>query len=374
MMTMRQQQHQQQQHHQQHQAGMAGTQSSFLQWSMPERGEATLQDFMEQQTNTASALMPTPLARYWHDCPIAGSCTCLGKCTLTISISLEKLIFRFDLFCYSREVPSSGETNPTGFFGSASQSNLQSLGHINILGTSRGLNIHDITMDQSSAQYDDQKKAKLEVNIPYGQSTSNGTTTEAATESYTHQSENGSATASNWHQAHHHAQAYTSAQYPSQYFTQVLQPCTVNRVLKLFCSLFHVLIDSFIDFFDALPIAQGSLSRADRWCMEVKRICFNLEKNFRSGPVEDYRTGFKKWRCPLDLWRSYVAESILMVVEWQIDVSNNQKFEICARSDGGDQWVCFSDSNYQNLFRHLALRSTGQPASPSCTMININSC
>jgi hypothetical protein len=64
MMTMRQQQHQQQQHHQQHQAGMAGTQSSFLQWSMPERGEATLQDFMEQQTNTASALMPTPLARY----------------------------------------------------------------------------------------------------------------------------------------------------------------------------------------------------------------------------------------------------------------------------------------------------------------------
>jgi hypothetical protein len=119
-------------------------------------------------------------------------------------------------------------------------------------------------MDQSSAQYDDQKKAKLEVNIPYGQSTSNGTTTEAATESYTHQSENGSATASNWHQAHHHAQAYTSAQYPSQYFTQVLQPCTVNRVLKLFCSLFHFLIDSFIDFFDALPIAQGSLSRADR--------------------------------------------------------------------------------------------------------------
>lgn len=133
----------------------------------------------------------------------------------------EKLNFLIDLCCYSREVPSSGETNPTGFYGSASQSNLQSLGHINILGSSRGLNIHDMAMDQPSAQYDDQKKAKLEVNIPYGQSTSNGTAAEAATESYTNQSEHGSATASNWHQAHHHAQAYTSAQYPSQYFTQV---------------------------------------------------------------------------------------------------------------------------------------------------------
>ena len=44
MMAMRQQQ----QHQQQQQASMAGTQSSFLQWFMPKRGEATLQDFMEQ--------------------------------------------------------------------------------------------------------------------------------------------------------------------------------------------------------------------------------------------------------------------------------------------------------------------------------------
>ena len=47
----------------QQQGGMAGTQSSFLQWSMPERGEATLQDFMEQQTNPASALMPASMSR-----------------------------------------------------------------------------------------------------------------------------------------------------------------------------------------------------------------------------------------------------------------------------------------------------------------------
>lgn len=64
MMALRQQQHQQQHQQQQQQAGMTGTQSSFLQWSMPERGEATLQDFMEQQTNPAAALMPTPIARY----------------------------------------------------------------------------------------------------------------------------------------------------------------------------------------------------------------------------------------------------------------------------------------------------------------------
>nr|ADB81907.1 MIKC* MADS-box transcription factor [Funaria hygrometrica] len=177
MMALRQQQ----QHHQQR-ANMAGTQSSFLQWSMPERGEATLQDFMEQQTNTAAALMPTPLA--------------------------------------SREVPSNGETNPTGFFGSASQPTLQSLGHINILGNNRGLNIHEMAMDQTFAQYDDQKKAKLEVDMGFASSTSNGTVTEAAADSFTNQSEHVSATASNWHQAHHHAQAYTSPQYPTTYFSQ----------------------------------------------------------------------------------------------------------------------------------------------------------
>ncbi|XP_073388586.1 uncharacterized protein [Physcomitrium patens] len=185
MMAMRQQQQQQQQHHHQQRANMAGTQSSFLQWSMAERGEATLQDFMEQQTNPAAALMPTPLA--------------------------------------SREVPSSGETNPTSFFGSASQPTLQSLGHIHILGNNRGLNMHDMAMDQTSAQYDDQKKAKLEVDMGFASSTSNEAVTEAAADSFTNQSEHVSATASNWHQAHHHTQAYTSPQYPTSYFTQTAE-------------------------------------------------------------------------------------------------------------------------------------------------------
>nr|ADB81905.1 MIKC* MADS-box transcription factor [Funaria hygrometrica] len=180
MVAMRQHQ-QQQQHHQQQQAGMTGTQSSFLQWSMPERAEATLQDFMEQQTNPAAALMPAPLA--------------------------------------SREVPSSGEMNSTGFFGSGSQSSLQSLGHMNILGGNRGLSIHDMAMDQSSAQYDDQKKAKLEVSMGFT-STPGRAVAEAAADTFTNQSEHGSATNSNWHQAHHHAQSYTNSQYPTGYFTQ----------------------------------------------------------------------------------------------------------------------------------------------------------
>ncbi|XP_024381935.1 uncharacterized protein [Physcomitrium patens] len=181
MIAMRQQQQQQQQHHQQQQAGMTGTQSSFLQWPVQERGEATLQDFMEQQTNPAAALMPTPLA--------------------------------------SREVPSSGEANSTGFFGSASQSSLQSLGHINILGGNRGLSIHDMAMDQSSAQYDDHKKAKLEASMGFASSPGRAAA-EAAADTFTNQSEHGSATNSNWHQAHHHAQAYTNSQYPTGYFTQ----------------------------------------------------------------------------------------------------------------------------------------------------------
>lgn len=77
MMAMRQQQQQQQQHHHQQRANMAGTQSSFLQWSMAERGEATLQDFMEQQTNPAAALMPTPLARYGINRQLV--CICMDK-------------------------------------------------------------------------------------------------------------------------------------------------------------------------------------------------------------------------------------------------------------------------------------------------------
>lgn len=81
--------------------------------------------------------------------------------------------------------------------------------------------MHDMAMDQTSAQYDDQKKAKLEVDMGFASSTSNEAVTEAAADSFTNQSEHVSATASNWHQAHHHTQAYTSPQYPTSYFTQV---------------------------------------------------------------------------------------------------------------------------------------------------------
>lgn len=152
-----------------------------------------------------------------------------------------ELISSFSSLNYSREAPTSSETNATGFFGSAaSQSNLQSLGHINILG-SRGLNIHDMTMDQPSAQYDDQKKAKLEVNMGFASSPTNGTAAEAATESFTNQSDHANGTASNWHQAHHHAQAYTNAQYPTSYFSQVDILYTM-KAFRFFWSISHLVL------------------------------------------------------------------------------------------------------------------------------------
>jgi len=67
MMALRQQQQQQQiqQHQQQQQGHIAGTvQSPFLQWNMPERSEATLQDFMEQQTNNSQAIVPVQMTRF----------------------------------------------------------------------------------------------------------------------------------------------------------------------------------------------------------------------------------------------------------------------------------------------------------------------
>ena len=39
---------------QQQQGGMPGAQPPFLQWNNPERGEAILQDFMDQQGNSQS--------------------------------------------------------------------------------------------------------------------------------------------------------------------------------------------------------------------------------------------------------------------------------------------------------------------------------
>lgn len=70
MMALRQQQHQQQhqlqqqQQQQQQQGSIAGTgQSPFLQWNMPERSEATLQDFME---NNSQAIVPANMSRLVH--------------------------------------------------------------------------------------------------------------------------------------------------------------------------------------------------------------------------------------------------------------------------------------------------------------------
>ncbi len=57
MMALHAQQQQQQQ-----QGGMPGAQPPFLQWNNPERGEAILQDFMDQQGNS-QAIVPV-MSRY----------------------------------------------------------------------------------------------------------------------------------------------------------------------------------------------------------------------------------------------------------------------------------------------------------------------
>jgi len=127
-------------------------------------------------------------------------------------------------------VASNNETSPTSFFErAASHSNLHSLGQIGQL--QRGLSIHDMTLEQPGGQYDDsQKKAKLEVNMGFASSSSNGPATAAAVaaeeetaETFTTQSEqaHGSTSASHWHHSHH-AQAYASSQYPNGFFHQVL--------------------------------------------------------------------------------------------------------------------------------------------------------
>ena len=138
-----------------------------------------------------------------------------------------------------REVGSNSEASPSSFYSaSASQSNLHNLGQMNIVSANRGLNIHDMAMEQSNGQttYDDsQKKAKLEVNMGFASSNSSGAAAEGAGETFTSQAEtqaHGSGSATNWqqqqsHQPHHpHApqqqQAYASPpQYPSGYFSQV---------------------------------------------------------------------------------------------------------------------------------------------------------
>lgn len=97
---------------------------------------------------------------------------------------------------------------------------------MNIVAGNRGLNIHDMALEQPTGQYDDQKKGpKIEVNMGFASSSSSGAVAEGAAETFGNQSEqaHGSASASTWHphQSHHHQQAYTNAQYPSGYFSQV---------------------------------------------------------------------------------------------------------------------------------------------------------
>lgn len=233
MVALRQQQQQQQQqHHHQHQAGIAGTPSPFLQWNMPERNEATLQDFMEQQSNPSQAIVPAQMTRYTLSClwvsrtNLAHLCKWEFLCFFGGIESDRELLF-FLLSC--RElVVGNGEASPTGnhfFPGAASQSNLHNLGQIgHLVGSNRGLSIHDMALEQPGGQFEDsQKKAKLEATMGFASSSSSGAAAEGTAETFTNQSEqaHGSTGASNWHQAHHHAQAYTNSQYPNGFFNQV---------------------------------------------------------------------------------------------------------------------------------------------------------
>nr|ADB81903.1 MIKC* MADS-box transcription factor [Funaria hygrometrica] len=180
-------QHQQQQ---QQQGGMPGsTHPSFLQWNNPERGEAILQDFMEQQTNPQS-IVPVQM---------------------------------------NREIGSSNEAGPSTFFPqTGSQSNLHSLaGHMSLVGANRGLSIHDVTLERSRGQYEDRKKSKGESNTGFGASSSSSGAAgdQAPGETFTGQSEpaqGSTPSASNWQLSHqrHHAQAYPAAHYPTAYFNE----------------------------------------------------------------------------------------------------------------------------------------------------------
>lgn len=186
--------------HQQQQAGMAQSQPQYLQCYNPERGEAILQDFMEQQSN-AQAIVPVQM---------------------------------------NREVASNTEASPSSFFPrSASQSNMHNLAsQINLMGgaaaaaaaSSRG---YDMSMHERSGDhtYDhDHKKANTSAaaaaakadGVASSSSSGAANNNEGTAETFTGQSE--PASASNWqvsHHAHHHAQAYSTAQYPpSGYFNQ----------------------------------------------------------------------------------------------------------------------------------------------------------
>ncbi|XP_024383341.1 uncharacterized protein [Physcomitrium patens] len=126
MMALRQQQAQQ------HQAGMAPTQPSFLHWTMQtERSAPTPQDFMEQQTNPPTSLVPASL---------------------------------------SRELGSEGEANliPGYFSASQQHSNLEGLRQVG-MGVSRGLTMHDMSLEQPNAAHyiEEEKKGKVEASMGF---------------------------------------------------------------------------------------------------------------------------------------------------------------------------------------------------------------
>ncbi|XP_024403429.1 uncharacterized protein [Physcomitrium patens] len=173
---------------QQQQADIAGAPSLFLQWNMPERGEPTLQDLMEQQSNPSRAIAPTQTTR--------------------------------------ELVVSNGKASPTGnhfFPGVASQPNLHMGEMSQLMASNRGLTMHNLELEQPAAQYDDSgKKTKLDTNMGLASSSSSDVAAEATAETFTNQSvqAHGNTGGSNWHQAHHHAQAYTSPQYSNGFFNQ----------------------------------------------------------------------------------------------------------------------------------------------------------
>ncbi|CAK9860148.1 unnamed protein product [Sphagnum jensenii] len=192
--------------------------SPFLQWNMPERDQpATLQDFMEHQSN-ATSLLPAQM---------------------------------------SREVGSNSGASTSGFFPVPSQTELhQTLGHmslppgINAAAAARGLTIHELDIHDPSAstgQYHDEKKAKLEgggagntsMIFAAASSSSAGAAATAADQVGAaaaaadafvspdeQQQHAGNSAAAPWHSAHqshhhHHQQAYSGgSQYPAAYFTQ----------------------------------------------------------------------------------------------------------------------------------------------------------
>nr|PNR58242.1 hypothetical protein PHYPA_005237 [Physcomitrium patens] len=188
MMALRQQQSQQAQ---QQQAGMTPSQVPYMHWTMQqERPEPTPQDFMEQQTNPAAPLMHASL---------------------------------------NREPGSNGESNPgVGYFPSGPQpSNMETLRQIGMGGVSRGLTMHEMSLEQPNvAQYsEEQKKAKVEASMGFVTSTSAGpvgaeavSKTNFSREQQPEQA-HGTVSASEWppHPANHHPHAYGNG---SLFFSQ----------------------------------------------------------------------------------------------------------------------------------------------------------